>query len=124
MLNKYLSPIGKGVSKMNILVRNMVNTSNKTPPNGCNSWKEFWENENGKKFSTCANTSCNKKAEHGSHVREHIEARLGISNVKTYIVPLCAEHNNHNNVEIFNVKEEDAVYNGDMMIYVGGSVIL
>ncbi len=66
-------------------VKNIKGTVDNYPKNGYYTWKEFWEDKKGRKFSTCS--CCNGRAEVGAHV-----IKVSYSN-RWYIVPLCRSCN-------------------------------
>lgn len=83
------------------LVRNISGTSDNTPPKGYSSWKEFWESKMNRRLSSCSNLSCDRRADHGGHVKK--VHGLG----EWYIVPLCDKCNNPYNTDSFSVKDTD-----------------
>lgn len=87
-----------------ISVKNLHEGSPKPITKGCDSWKEYWEHETGRKFSDCSCYGCGNKAEHGSHV-----IKTNSDDKKWYIVPLCAKCNNHYNEDAFKVRKIDLV---------------
>lgn len=82
-------------------VKNLNGTSGRLP-DGASSWKEYWENETGRKFGRCSCKGCGNTAEVGAHVQ-----KSNSSDRKWYIVPLCKGDNNKSSDEIFEVKSED-----------------
>ena len=89
------------------VVKNMPDTSNDKCQCGCDSWKEHWEKNKGKKFNKCANLICSENAVHGGHV-------IKVNKVKTApksenIAPLCETCNNYTNNKEFEVNANDLV---------------
>ena len=85
------------------LCRNLNGTSGRVP-NDAATWKEFWENETGRKFGTCSCKDCTSRAEVGAHVQ-----KSDSTDHKWYIVPLCKADNNKASLEHFEVKAADLV---------------
>ena len=81
-----------------IKVINARRTANMNPPFLYSSWLEYWEKKTGNHAVYCACCGCTKRAEHGAHVRKYESFDDTV-----YIVPLCAECNNPNNVTPFYV---------------------
>lgn len=52
-------------------VKNLNGTSGRVP-NDAATWKEFWENETGRKFGMCSCKDCTSRAEVGAHVQKAI----------------------------------------------------
>lgn len=86
-----------------MLVKNKINTSNEALPRGFNSYLEYWEEKKNRRIEKCSNLVCKKDAKHGAHVFRKNTGKF------TYIVPLCAECNNHNNNDYFEVNEIELV---------------
>lgn len=84
-----------------VAVRNMRNTSDAKLPTGYSSWKEYWEEKKGRRFTLCSCCSCSNWAEEGSHVE-----KVDWTGMK-YIVPLCYKCNNPSNTGIFCVRDAD-----------------
>lgn len=84
------------------LVKNLNKTKDRTPPKGYNSWKEWWEDQKSREFSTCSCENCTADAEVGAHVQ-----KSGVSDMKWYIVPLCKPCNNKSSDDIFKVRDND-----------------
>jgi len=84
-------------------VKNKKGTSEKDPPEGYTSWLDFWEKNKGKKATTCEAMSCNGKPDVGGHVIKSGEGN------KEYILPLCYDHNNKPEDEVFKAWENDLV---------------
>ena len=68
------------------------------------TWKEFWEDETGRKFGMCSCKDCTSRAEVGAHVQ-----KSDSTDHKWYIVPLCKADNNKASWEHFEVKTADLV---------------
>jgi hypothetical protein len=85
-----------------VTVKNLNGTSDNLSDEG--SWKEFWEQKKGVKFSFCSCKSCLNKAEVGAHV-----IKTGSVSKDWYIVPLCKKCNNTNEKNEFQVKKDDLV---------------
>ena len=83
------------------LVKNIHGSSDNNAPVGYSSWKDYWEKNKHRKFSTCSCLSCSKLAEVGGHVK-----RVYGSN-EWFIVPLCYDCNNYSNEEAFEVRDSD-----------------
>lgn len=83
-------------------VHNLNNTTDRKPPKGYATWREWWEDKKGRKFSTCSCYSCTSSAEVGAHVQKH-----GSSDRKWYIVPLCRGCNGMSSDETFYVRDND-----------------
>ena len=84
-------------------VKNLNGTSGRVP-NGATTWKEFWENETGRKFGMCSCKDCTSRADVGAHVQ-----KSDSTDHKWYIVPLCKADNNKASWEHFEVKAADLV---------------
>lgn len=84
-------------------VKNKKGTGNNTPPTGYSSWLDFWEKKKGKKATICEAMSCNGSPDVGGHV---IKAGEG---GKEYILPICYNHNNKSEDEIYQAWENDLV---------------
>ena len=89
------------------LVRNVKDSSKFEPPSGYESWKEYWEEQMGRKFSVCSCRTCSRAADVGGHV----EKVYGSGEI--YIVPICYNHNNHTYINAYEVNDFDLlpVYN-------------
>ena len=73
------------------VVENVRGTSSATPPEGCESWIDFWKKHTGLDIpSICQNDLCEHTREEqeivGAHVRFFLEDDI-------WIVPLCAACN-------------------------------
>jgi len=84
-----------------VLVHNLNGTSDNLPPKGYSSWKEWWEEKKGRKFSTCSRSGCATSAEVGAHVQKVYGGNAW------YIVPLCRSCNGKSSTEKFEVREND-----------------
>lgn len=84
---------------MSVKVKNKKGTGNNNAPSGYSSWKDFWEKKTGKKFGICGAINCSSSAEHGGHVYDVSKT------AKEYIIPLCADCNNPNNTDEYEVVE-------------------
>ena len=84
-----------------VTVKNKKGTSNDKLPEGCKSWKEYWEN-NGKKSwpKKCKVDKCKNDAEVGAHVYKTGKPET------VYILPMCSEHNNSDNKEGMSVDRD------------------
>ena len=86
-------------------VKNLNGTSDNDPTKkGYSSWKEFWEEKKGKKFSSCSCSGCLKSASVGAHVQKD-----SLADRKWYIVPLCISCNVSKKDEVFEVRDNDLV---------------
>lgn len=85
---------------MYIEVKNLKGTSDNYPP-GFSSWKDFWEQQTGRKFTKCSCTICTEKAILGGHVIRTTGSR------NWYIVPLCQRCNHRE--DSFSVSQADLV---------------
>lgn len=86
-------------------VKNLNGTDGNTPGSkGYATWKEFWEGETGKKFSTCSCSGCNASAKVGAHVQKY-----NVADNKWYIVPLCISCNVSKKDQVFEVRDSDLV---------------
>jgi hypothetical protein len=70
-------------------------TANNNPPAGYTSWLDFWEKNKGKKATVCEEMLCSGSPDVGGHVIKAGEVG------KEYILPLCHEHNNKPENEVF-----------------------
>jgi len=86
-----------------IEVKNKNGTADKIPSTGYTSWLDFWEKKKGKKAATCEAMSCSGKPDVGGHVIKSGEGR------KEYILPICYNHNNKPDGEIYKAWETDLV---------------
>ena len=82
-------------------VKNLNGTADNTPPAGYHSWREYWEVNMGKKFSSCSCITCSNVAEVGGHVK-----KVGGSG-EWYIVPICSRHNNISSECSYEVRDID-----------------
>lgn len=83
-------------------VHNLNNTTDRIPPKGYATWRDWWEDRKGRKFDTCSCSDCTSAAEVGAHVQKHIS-----TDRKWYIVPLCRRCNTKNSSESFYVRDYD-----------------
>lgn len=84
-----------------VTVKNKKGTSNDKLPEGCKSWKEYWEKNNEKKWpKKCKVDKCKNDAEVGAHVYKTINSKI------VYIVPICNEHNNYKETEEMSVDKD------------------
>jgi len=82
-----------------VLVKNLEKTSDDKAPDGL-AWFKYWMEKTNSKKRTCSNIKCNNSGNlEGAHVQ-----KVNSTDRDYYIVPLCKECNNHNNVEPFKVK--------------------
>ena len=86
-----------------IEVKNKKGTSQNTPPSGCSSWLDFWEQKKGKKADVCEAYGCKGDPDVGGHV---IKAGEG---GKEYILPICYSHNNMSETEVYKAWENDLI---------------
>jgi hypothetical protein len=89
------------------LVKNAVDTGDDSPPCGCKTWIEHWENNTGRDSSFCRNT---KKSDHDTKIiGAHVEVILPFKHQgEIYIVPLCKTCNGEKeNLPSFLVDEDD-----------------
>jgi hypothetical protein len=77
-------------------VKNIPNTSNKTC--NCKSWYEHWKKSSKYDKLICSNVNCKNTEPVGAHVKKYNSTDL-----KHYIVPLCKECNNPNNITIMDI---------------------
>lgn len=84
-------------------VKNLNDTSDRIPSTG-NSWRQFWEDESGKKIDKCRRRGCTEKATDGAHV-----IKADSDDRRWYIVPLCHKCNMKPSSEEFYVDKEDLV---------------
>ena len=89
---------------MIVKVKNIHGSGDNRPPRDYKSWKEWWEDQKGRKFSTCACIYCKEKATDGGHV-----IMVDSDDHSWYIVPLCAHHNNPNYTDPYYVDSQDMV---------------
>ncbi len=83
------------------LVKNIQGSSDNTPYDGSSSWKEYWEERKGRKFSYCSHVGCFQLAEVGGHVKKvH-------GTGEWYIIPLCSKCNNYANTDPYEVNDAD-----------------
>jgi|SRR5690554_3871063 len=85
-----------------VKVKNLNGTSNRRPPYGYVSWKDWWEKQKGRKFYQCSKYLCTKKAEVGAHVQKDY-----LYDRRWYIVPLCPACNLQSSSVTFHVKSND-----------------
>ena len=83
------------------IVKNVRGSSDLTPPNGYDSWKDYWECKKRRLFTYCSCTTCSERAEVGGHV----EKVYGSG--EKYIVPICYEHNNYTYTSPYEVHDDD-----------------
>lgn len=83
-------------------VHNLNNTSDRMPPNGYATWKDWWEAKKGRKFGTCSCLGCTSFAEVGAHVQKR-----NSTDRKWYIIPLCRKCNTKSSSESFYVRDCD-----------------
>jgi hypothetical protein len=86
-----------------ISVKNKKGTGDNSPPSGYSSWLDYWETSKSKKAGTCEVLGCNNDARLGGHV-----FKAGKTS-KEYIIPLCHNHNNKPDGEVFTVLESELV---------------
>jgi hypothetical protein len=84
-------------------VKNKKGTANNPPPSGYTSWLDFWEKKKGTKATKCEAMSCTGKADVGGHVIKSGEGG------KEYILPICYDHNNKPETEVYKAWENDLV---------------
>ncbi|NMB34416.1 MAG: hypothetical protein GX992_09380 [Clostridium sp.] len=82
-------------------VKNLNGTSDRTPPKGYSSWREWWETKKGRKFDDCSCQGCAYRAKHGSHVQKVSGPR------NWHIVPLCETCNLGKKDREFYVRDAD-----------------
>lgn len=89
----------------NVKVKNM-HSGSKDAPSGYDSWIDFWKKKKGKIGTIyCANTECDRIAEHGGHV-----IKVNSDDKSWYIVPLCVKCNENKDEKfIFTVDSSDLV---------------
>ena len=63
----------------------------------CGAWLKHWSNYTGKAQPKCSTSGCDVVAEVGAHITNK-------GNV--VIVPMCSQHNNHNNTKEFCIKTD------------------
>ena len=80
---------------MEKLVKNAVNTAEKNPPKGFQSWREYWESATGEHAGCCGAEGCYSMDQiEGAHV-------LNMDNPfdnDLYIVPLCKACNHRQDI--------------------------
>ena len=86
-----------------IEVKNKKGTSNSNPPAGYSSWLDYWEKKKGTKATKCEAMLCKGNADVGGHVIKSGEGS------KEYILPICYDHNNKPNEEVYQAWENDLV---------------
>lgn len=72
------------------------------PPYGYGSWREYWEETMGRKFSYCSRNICLNEATVGGHVQKQDG-----NDRRWYIVPLCKSCNNIHSDIYFDVNGYD-----------------
>lgn len=83
-------------------VYNLNNKEDRSPPEGYESWRQWWIEKKHRDFYQCSRVNCAGHAAVGAHVQE----QLG-SKDRWYIVPLCTSCNNKPDYAIFQVKKFD-----------------
>ena len=86
-------------------VKNAKGSSDDKPPEGYDSWKDFWEEQTKRKFGKCSNAKCKNDAKVGGHV----EKVYNLLDDKLYIVPLCYDCNNQREYFSFYVLSSELV---------------
>lgn len=86
-----------------IEVKNKKGTADNDPPDGYDSWIDFWEKKKGKKASDCEAKLCTNRHDVGGHVIKSGEGG------KEYILPICYDHNNKPETETYEAWESDLV---------------
>ncbi|MFM5399333.1 hypothetical protein ACET8C_13685 [Aeromonas veronii] len=89
-----------------VKVENLKDTAEERAPGG-KSWIEYWRDNCdhvGQFDELCCRKGCFNLAEHGAHVHRHDGGIL--TRLMPYIVPLCAECNNPENTDVFEVPKE------------------
>lgn len=93
-----------------IFVQNMTDTTKENDEVWIDWWKDKmkWKKENTIK---CANLNCNKKAIHGAHVKIVMSdfPYLNDDHANRFIIPFCAECNNPNQTDPFEINVKDLV---------------
>ena len=84
-------------------VKNKKGTADKEPPEGYDSWLDFWEKKKGKKATQCEVMRCNGSPDLGGHV-----IKVGEGS-KEYILPMCSACNNKPEDEVFKAWDTDLV---------------
>lgn len=70
-----------------IEIENLSDDLQRKPPEGYKRWLDFWENEKGRRASSCEAMSCYRKVEGVGLVKKEDE-----DSVSEYILPLCNRH--------------------------------
>ena len=83
-----------------IMVKNKKGTADQSPPDGYDSWLDFWEKKKGK-ATDCEVLGCEAAPDVGGHVIKPGE------DAKEYILPLCHACNNKPDDEVFQAWEND-----------------
>ncbi|MCI1780039.1 MAG: hypothetical protein LKI53_08825 [Bacteroidales bacterium] len=65
-------------------VKNVAGSDSLIPPQGYNSWLEFWKDHARVYLKKCSATDCDKDAEVGAHVQKAYS-----DDENYYIIPLC-----------------------------------
>lgn len=86
-----------------VKVKNKIGTSRNVPPNGFNSWLEYWEKKKGKTATQCEVNGCGARNPIGGHVYKAGEGG------KEYILPICKTCNNKPDDEEFEAWDTDLV---------------
>ncbi len=74
-----------------------VKGSGNLKDDNCGSWKQHWMKISGEKWpTTCCVKGCTNEATDGAHIHE-------VGDKKTYIIPMCKEHNNPDNEDEFEI---------------------
>lgn len=68
----------------------------------CDSWLAHWQNNSKSKRSKCVYLGCNANAVHGAHIKFY-EIDKGRKYPKSWLIPLCAKHNNPSHKNPFYV---------------------
>ena len=72
-----------------MVVKNLNHTTDRNPPNGCSSWKDFYIKRGRVWPNSCGCLSCNNQAAVGAHVK-----KVDSYDNRWHIIPLCYFHNN------------------------------
>lgn len=86
-----------------IEVKNKKGTADKNPPDGYDSWLDFWEKKKDIKATTCEVLACEGSSDVGGHI-----IKVGDGS-KEYILPMCYSCNNKPDDEVFKAWEHDLV---------------
>jgi len=97
---KLIDDVRNQINKMeslNTLVKNVKKTGNDTSPKGYTSWRNYWEKQTDTKQNICSKIGCDRTENiDGVHVQ-----KANSRDKKYYIVPLCHECNEREDVKFY-----------------------